>query len=129
MRGVLTRLGDHFPRSQNRSPLSNVVVELIVEDYFKTCRELADALWQNPAVPLSKTDVMTFMHSDPYLILCDAIAQTVKHDLRQPRTKKDPDPLSAWIDWYATSAGLQIRWENVSQSRSGGRLLCACTPV
>ena len=62
---------------------------------------------------------MTFMHSDPYLVLCDAIAQTVKHNLREPRTKIDPDPLSAWIDWYATSAGLQIRWENVGQSRSG----------
>jgi hypothetical protein len=112
----LAALEDYYA---NRSPLSNIVAELIAENYFKTCRELADALIQNPTVPVSKTQIMRFVHSNPDLRLCDAIAQTVKHNLRKP-TPDNPDPISAWIEWFDTTAGIQIAWENPSATVVGG---------
>jgi hypothetical protein len=112
----LAALEDYYA---NRSPLSNIVAELIAENYFKTCRELADALIQNPTVPISKTQIMSLVHSNPDLKLCDAFAQTVKHNLRKP-TQDNPDPISAWIEWFDTTAGIQIAWENPSATLVGG---------
>jgi hypothetical protein len=71
---------------------SNEDVRRIVEDLFKTCRELADWLWQNTNV--NKSTVIGLIRRSPSLRLADAMAQTTKHHTR--RSGKD-DPITARI--------------------------------
>jgi hypothetical protein len=46
-----------------------------VEEFFKSCRELADWLSEHGGKP----EAMAYVKSDPDLVLCDGMAQTVKH--------------------------------------------------
>ena len=111
----LVDLEDYYA---NRPPLGNVAVENMVEGFFKTCREMADVLWHDPAASLAKADVMRFVRTEPDLRLCDAFAQTIKHNERTP-TKANPDPLSARIDWFDDQLGVQLAWESLSGNTSG----------
>lgn len=70
----------------------NEDVRRVVEDFFKTCRELADWLWENADV--DKSAVRGLMERSPSLRLADAMAQTTKHHTRQPRER---DPITARI--------------------------------
>jgi hypothetical protein len=47
--------------------LSNVAVENMVENFFRTCRELADVLWHDPTTNLAEADVLRFVRTDPDL--------------------------------------------------------------
>jgi hypothetical protein len=85
-------------------------VRRAVEGFFKTCRELADWLWQNGG--LAKPIVMSFVLSDPRLRLADAVAQTTKHHTRtgdDPITariteiRSAPEGISAKISWSRPS--------------------------
>jgi hypothetical protein len=70
---------------------SNEDIRRAVEGFFKTCRELADWLWQNGG--LEKSAVMKFVLDDPHLRLADAVAQTTKHHTRHGKD----DPITARI--------------------------------
>jgi hypothetical protein len=112
----LTKLEDYYA---NRQPgLYHVELELLVENYFKSCREMADSLWQHSAAGLSKRTVMQFVLSESSLKICDGMVQTIKHSKRKPTTL-NRDPLTSWIEWFDSAAGMQIKWENYTGGASG----------
>jgi hypothetical protein len=90
----------------------NEDVRRVVEEFYKTCRELADWLWadrQNTGV--DESAVRAFMRDDP-LRLADAMAQTTKHhtrwgnDLITARVSEirvGPDGARAQIGWSRAS--------------------------
>jgi hypothetical protein len=94
-----------------RPAISNVQVRILVEGVLKSCRELADWLWENPSVPLTKKQVETFMYGNPHLKIADGLAQTSKH-FRREVTRKCPDPITAWFDWVEIPCKAQIRWDS-----------------
>jgi hypothetical protein len=88
--------------------LSNEQVRRIVEHFFAICRELADWLKQNAGL----TQALDFVTSDPYLRLCDAVAQTTKH-----HTREGKDPISARVMNISTGPhgiSVEIEWTRPS---------------
>ena len=68
--------------------INDEVIRRQVEDFFKDCRELADWLKEQAGKP----EAMAYVNSDPDLVLCDGMAQTIKH-----HTRAGSDPISAWV--------------------------------
>ena len=97
-----------------RTRLGNEPVRLMVEDFFGSCRELADWLTKDA----HNTQALAFVNSHPDLRLCDAIAQTTKHHTRDKQpSNKDPDPVTARITRVISGpAGVQVEigWSSVS---------------
>jgi hypothetical protein len=87
----------------------NEDVRRTTEDFFATCRELADWLWQDKQnANVHKSAVMRFVLGDPHLRLADAMAQTTKHHTRRgsaditariTEIRVGPDGASAKIGW------------------------------
>jgi hypothetical protein len=92
--------------------MSNEPVRRAVEDFFADCRELADWLEENAAVP----DAQAFVLADPVLHLCDGMAQTTKHHTRRRPPDKDPDPITAQISRIEGGSGVraEIHWLSVT---------------
>ncbi len=90
-----------------RDDLGNEDVRRQVEDFFKDCRELADWLKQQAGTP----QAMSYVNTDPDLMLCDGLAQTVKH-----HTRSGADPITARISWVHGGSGVrvEIAWSTPS---------------
>jgi hypothetical protein len=113
----LQKLEDYY--ASRRPGFYHVEIEMLAEGYFRLCRELADALWEHhTAGGLDKNTVMAFVRSDPDLRVVDGMAQTIKHNKRIP-DRRNPDPISAWIESYNSATGLPIRWESHSGAIRG----------
>jgi hypothetical protein len=91
----------------------NEHIRRMVEDFFETCRELADWLWQDKQnANVTKSAAMGFVMGDRHLRLADAMAQTTKHHTRQ-----GSDPITARITEIRVGpdgARAQIGWSRVS---------------
>jgi hypothetical protein len=109
---VLNALGEVKSAYTAKEGQGNEDVRRIVEDFIKTCRELADWLWQNTNV--NKSTVIGLIRRSPSLRLADAMAQTTKHHTR--RSGKD-DPITARITEIRVGpdgARAQISWSRAS---------------
>jgi hypothetical protein len=93
----------------------NEHVRRLVEDFFTTCRELADWLWQDKQnTGLDESAVRALMRDDP-LRLADAMAQTTKH-----HTRWGNNPITARVSEIrvaADGARAQIGWFRPSGER------------
>jgi hypothetical protein len=108
----LDALGEVKSAYTTKEGQGNEDVRRVVEDYFKTCRELADWLWQNTNV--NKSAIIGLIRRSPSLRLADAMAQTTKHHTRLPG--KD-DPITARITEIRVGpdgASAQISWSRAS---------------
>lgn len=91
----------------------NEDVRRVVENFFATCRDLADWLWQDKqTADVHKSAVMDFVLGNPHLRLADAIAQTTKHHTRRggeditariTEIRVGPDGACAQIGWSRTA--------------------------
>jgi hypothetical protein len=110
-RDVLDGLAE-IERVYDQEDMSNEPVRRAVEDFFADCRELADWLEENAAVP----DAQAFVLADPVLHLCDGMAQTTKHHTRRRPPDKDPDPITAQISRIEGGSGVraEIHWLSVT---------------
>jgi len=97
--------------------VSNVTLRILIEAVLKTCRELADWLWEHPSeTRMTSKQVLKFVHADPALSVCDGLAQTSKHN----RRSQGKDPLTAWVA-EVTDNSATVKWENASGSVTGQR--------
>jgi hypothetical protein len=102
------------------SSQGNQRIQQIIEDFFRSCRELADWLWQDKQTNLTESVVMQFVWGDRDLRVADGMAQTIKHHTRTRGT----DPITASI--ASTSEGpdgarVVIHWSRPSLARSYSR--------
>ncbi|PWK41665.1 hypothetical protein [Actinoplanes xinjiangensis] len=96
----------------SRDGASNEDVRREVEEFFKSCRELADWLSEHAG----KRDAMTYVNSDPDLVLCNGMTQTIKHHTRRPG--RDPDPITARVSWvHGGGVRAEIEWSRPSGPR------------
>ena len=100
-------------QSYAQNDLNNEVVRRQVEEFFKGCRELAD--WLRASA--GRGEAMDFVHTNPALKLCDAMAQTTKHHTRH--AKPNGDPITAWIA-RIHGAGVKAEIEWSAQSGASG---------
>ena len=90
----------------------NEDVRRTIEDFFNTCRELADWLWENTSI--DESAVRGLIRRSPSLRLADAMAQTTKHHTRQSRRG---DPITARITNFSSGPdgiSVQIGWSRPS---------------
>lgn len=94
-----------------RDDANNEDVRREVEDFFKACRELADWLEQHAGKP----EAMTYVNSDPDLMICDGMAQTIKHHTRNSTRR---DPITARVSWVRGGPlRAEIEWTRPSGAR------------
>lgn len=92
-----------------RDDANNEDARRAVEDFFKDCRELADWLKEQAGKP----EAMVFVNTDPDLMLCDGMAQTIKHHTRS--SQRNPDPLTVRVAWVHTGPiRVEIEWSRPS---------------
>ena len=91
--------------------INDEVIRRQVEDFFKGCREMADWVKEQAGKP----EAMAYVNSDPDLVICDGMAQTVKHHTRRPQ--RDPDPLTARVARVHGGGGVRVE---IDWSRPSG---------
>jgi hypothetical protein len=95
-----------------RSAENNEIVRVVVEAFFKNCRELADWLQEDAG----QVTAIKHANTDPDLQLCDGLAQTVKHHTRRRGT----DPITARVAQVDSGFGVTARLEwSTPSGRSG----------
>ncbi|MDX1880127.1 hypothetical protein SBE55_20200 [Mycolicibacterium sp. 141076] len=83
-----------------------------VETFFKTCRELAD--WLQEATGF---DALSHLHASADLQVCDGVAQTAKHFVRNPHPTRDPiTGVVATLNGTANGPRAHLSWTS-----AGGR--------
>ncbi|ACV77915.1 hypothetical protein [Nakamurella multipartita] len=100
----------------------NVALRIQIENVLKTCRELADWLWEHPnETRLTEDQLLTFVRTHPELSICDGFAQTSKHNIRVSKSKNPPDLITAWVERVDSSGVASIKWESQSGAVTGQR--------
>ena len=74
---------DQIENAYAQEAMNNEDVRRIVEGFVKSCRELADWLWEDTQNSnVSKKTVMDFVTNDSAMNVCDGMANTIKQGLR-----------------------------------------------
>jgi hypothetical protein len=112
---VLEAFGKVKSAYKTKDGQGNEDVRRVVEDFFKTCRELGDWLWENTNI--NKSDVIGLIQRSPSLRLADAVAQTIKHHTRR---RGKGDPITARVTGIRVGpdgASAEISWSRASGPR------------
>ena len=105
----------HWPSThgfcEQQREVDEATFQLQIENYFKRCRDLADALWE-ASTGVAQVEVLKFVWEDDGLAICDGLAHASKHHTRRP-AKKGNRP-AAWIEAVRGSGELHVTWDSAA---------------